>query len=423
MKKLRVYFLGMIASMLFACLFLGVQVKASAPSQVKGLKQIGAHYGSFTVEWKALEEDNVYYEVAVSQNGKQWYTKGKPRSSNYCHFSSLSSGKSYYVRVRGCIRDVENRNEYLFGAYSETLECVTAPSPVKNIRKTASTATGMTLKWDAVPGASEYVVKYSSLYGADRKEKTVRTTSNTITLKKLPKGAKYSVRVAGVRKTADGKYSASIMYTMDPARIFGVTPGKVTGIKCSFYQSSTEIGVSVPASESIRSAEGYKLEVWTANKKKDTRIASMVITNPALRNKKLSKAAFAKYNMIKIRVCAYTSNYGNKKIYGKWSDWKYVCPQPKVTKIQKSGKGLALSWKKISGADRYEVYASTKWNSGYKKVKTTKDTRFTLTKFDKKSLKKGKTYYFYVVACKKVGGKYYSGEAENADLWWSKKFK
>ena len=47
----------------------------------------------------------------------------------------------------------------------------------------------------------------------------------------------------------------------------------------------------------------------------------------------------------------------------------------------------------------------------------------TVKKINKKKLKKGKTYYFYVVAEKKAGKKYYSGEAADAEKRWSKKYK
>ena len=46
-----------------------------------------------------------------------------------------------------------------------------------------------------------------------------------------------------------------------------------------------------------------------------------------------------------------------------------------------------------------------------------------MKKFNKKALKKGKTYYFYVVAYNKVGKKYYSGEAGNAYNCWYKAYK
>ena len=74
---------------------------------------------------------------------------------------------------------------------------------------------------------------------------------------------------------------------------------------------------------------------------------------------------------------------------------------------------------KINGADRYVVYVSTKKDSGYKKFQTTGKNSTTITKYGKNKLKSGKTYYFYVVAQKKVDNKYQSGTAGNATKRWS----
>lgn len=71
---------------------------------------------------------------------------------------------------------------------------------------------------------------------------------------------------------------------------------------------------------------------------------------------------------------------------------------------KKKGKKntLTLSWKKVSGANGYEVYQATKAKGKYKKIKTIskgKTTRLTV-----KKLKAKKTYYFKVRAYKKNGG-------------------
>ncbi len=417
MKNFRKIALSMIASMLFACLFLGVQVKASSPSQITGLKQTDSGTSSVSLEWNALLENDAYYQVDISQDGSRWITKEEKVYGNHTVIFSLNAGSSYYVRVRGFIQD---GNEKSYGPYSAKMECVTAPKgDTEYIRKTGSTTTSMTLKWKAVPGANAYVVTYRKTGASSNTEKSVRTTKPTVTLKKLSASSTYHVTVYGVRKTGNGKYYTKAGYSSSKSAYgLGVTPGKVTGVECDYYwQTIKEISVNY---KNISSAEGYQVEVWTANKKKDTKIATAWAGAYA---PDIKKSVFGKHNMIKIRVRAYTENYNGKKVYGKWSNWKYACPQPDVTKIKKSGKGLALSWDKISGATRYEVYASTKQKSGYKKVKTTTSTRFTLTSFNKKPLKKGKTYYFYVVAYKKVGGKYYSGEAGNANSCWKQTFR
>ena len=132
-----------------------------------------------------------------------------------------------------------------------------------------------------------------------------------------------------------------------------------------------------------------------------------------------------KHNFYKVKVRAYALNSKNEKMYGSWSSWKYVSPQPDVTKIKnnKSKKGIQISWDKIKGANRYVVYVSTKKDSGYKKFQITGKNSTTITKYGKNKLKSGKTYYFYVVAQKKVDNKYLSGKAGNATKRWSMTYK
>lgn len=75
--------------------------------------------------------------------------------------------------------------------------------------------------------------------------------------------------------------------------------------------------------------------------------------------------------------------------------------------IAKGSKSVALSWNKVSGADRYVIYFSRCNYKGkkykFKKIKTLKSGTL---KFTKKKLKKKTAYKFYVVAQKKSGGKY-----------------
>ena len=136
-------------------------------------------------------------------------------------------------------------------------------------------------------------------------------------------------------------------------------------------------------------------------------------------------SALKNHNFYKVRVRAYSLNSKNEKIYGVWSSWKYVSPQPDVTKAKnnKSKKGIQINWDKIKGANRYVVYVSNKKDSGYKKFQTTTKTGTVITKCGKSKLKSGKTYYFYIAPQKKVGNKYVSGLAGNANYCWKLKYK
>ena len=66
----------------------------------------------------------------------------------------------------------------------------------------------------------------------------------------------------------------------------------------------------------------------------------------------------------------------------------------KINKITNKKKGKAVvTWSKVSGGKKYYVYRSNKKKGGYKLIATTKKNSYT----DKK-VKKGKTYYYKIVA-------------------------
>ena len=70
----------------------------------------------------------------------------------------------------------------------------------------------------------------------------------------------------------------------------------------------------------------------------------------------------------------------------------------------KAGKRKAtVRWSKISGANGYVIYRSTKKTKGYKAIKTIK--KGSTVKLTDKKLKKGKKYYYKVRAYRNVGGR------------------
>lgn len=88
-----------------------------------------------------------------------------------------------------------------------------------------------------------------------------------------------------------------------------------------------------------------------------------------------------------------------------------VPPTTKITKVKKSGKTLVISWKKVSSCDRYEIYRATSKKGKYKKLATVKGK--SKVSYKDKKAKKGKTYYYKVVACKKVSGTLYKSGWSN----------
>ena len=159
-----------------------------------------------------------------------------------------------------------------------------------------------------------------------------------------------------------------------------------------YWQNLSEICVE---NSRIGCADGYQYQLYTAYKDKDSKIKT-VTTSSAYTYIKTS--ALKKHNFYKVKVRAYALNSKNEKMYGSWSSWKYVSPQPDVTKIKnnKSKKEYRSVGTRSKGANRYVVYVSTKKDSGYKKFQTTTKTGTVIKNVVKNKLKSGKNYYFYV---------------------------
>ncbi len=356
----------------------------------------------------------------VSTDKTNWVTKDERATSNNAYINGLNAGTTYYVRVRAYTREYQNGDYvYAYGAYSDVIEFVTNPnSKPAYLKKTDSTTSSVTVEWPSVPGANAYRVKWSG--GGLEKETVVYSESAKVryTIGSLPANNSYTITVYSARTNSAKTYlGCSTLYWNYVSETYKITPGKVTGVQVANYWSYiSELNVNY----NKLVADGYEAEAYTANKKKDTKVAS--VDGNSYVGVYLKSSKFKKHNFFKVRVRAYATTSDGVKKYGAWSDWKYVCQQPDVTKMTSKSNGMQIKYDKISGADRYIVYMSTKKDSGYKKVATTKKTSVTIKKLGKKKLKKGKTYYVYVVAYNKVGKKYYSGAAGDATGCWYKAY-
>ena len=142
-------------------------------------------------------------------------------------------------------------------------------------------------------------------------------------------------------------------------------------------------------------ADGYMIYQKQGSGKK--KIVKTVGKNTFSYNAKKLKAG-TKYTY---SVYAYKKS-GSSKITGKGKSKAFVTKPSKVKSVKTTAKSKAckISWKKVSGASGYQVYMATSKKGKYKKIGDTKKLNLT-----KKSLKKGKTYYFKVRAYKTLNKK------------------
>lgn len=421
-------FVMTLAAAFLLMLVTTVPVKAdSSVPLVADMKQTDASTTSAGISWSCPGSE-VRFKVEMSeQMSSGYWTYKESQSSASITLTKLGAGKVYYVRITPFKYNIEGWNKYtkVKGTTSRPLRVVTAPdSTPASLTHVKSSTDTIKVKWSAVPGADVYQVVYSQSGTAN--EFTKETTGTSVTLKNLSKDARYTIKVRAGKKYTDGTGRAWGNY--HTKYDVPVKSTKVEGIKVSgYYQNLSKISITNKAKAC---ADGYQYQLYTAYKgqDKETKVKSITVNqnNPGSSNQvsaSMKISALKNHNFYKVRVRAYSLNSKNEKIYGVWSSWKYVSPQPDVTKKQKVKKGIKIKWDKINGADNYVVYVSTKKDSGYKKFQTTGKNSTTITKYGKNKLKSGKTYYFYVVAQKKVDNKYLSGKAGNATKRWSMTYK
>lgn len=102
----------------------------------------------------------------------------------------------------------------------------------------------------------------------------------------------------------------------------------------------------------------------------------------------------------KFKAVAIDKSGKNKSSTGSVLTTATKCKAPSITVKSTAAKTVTISWKKVDGATGYTIYYSTKKDGDYKKLGTT-----TGTSYKNKTLTSGKTYYFKVIANKKVSDK------------------
>lgn len=368
-----------------------------------------------TVSFRYSGVDEPKFLLQVRKDNSDWQNKDWDANPNGTTVSFPNAGDSYDVRIRPY---TGGSSDPTYGRESAPIIVVTAPDGEPTVTQTSAGTNSISLKWSKVFGATGYYVTYWNEKNNSNTAKRIAVNgTNSTTISKLSKNGEYTVEVCAYRKSPSG-FIAKASSEATEYRL-PVKPSKLSKPSVDYYwKNLKEISL---VSKSIACADGYQYEAYTAYQKKDKKVASKTTTDPTFCF--LSKAQFGKYQAFKVRVRAYAVING-KKTWGAWSDWGYTAPQPTITKITNTSKGQRVSYDVIKGADRYIVYASTKQKSGYKKVATVKKKgSVTVTKFNKKKLKKNKTYYYYVEAQKKVGKKWVSLEAGNANDRWHKKYK
>ncbi len=229
-------------------------------------------------------------------------------------------------------------------------------------------------------------------YTYNNKVKTPTVTVKDSNGKALKKDTDYTVSYESGRKSP-GRYTVKITFKGDYEGVkrlyFTIKPIATTKITAT--QTTTTITLKW---NKVTGADGYRVYKYNSKTKKYEKLKD--VTKTTLKISKLKAGTAYKY-----KVRAITKDDGS--IYGAYSDVFATATKtetPSIKKLSSTKKGVAsITWSDVSGESGYQVYYSTKKDSGFKKLDSYKANA---VKASKSKLTSGKTYYFKVCAYKKT---------------------
>lgn len=371
------------------CLTVATKVDSQAAGQVTGLKQTSASDSSVNVSWDSYLGAQKYY-VRISDG--QRYIDDNAYLSTDDNIGRLSAGTSYAAAVIAYDSD----NNVI--AQSEPIEVVTAPSTTGiSVTQSAATTNSVSLTFANVTGANAYIV--TNGYG-NAATIVGSSATPTVTISGLAPGISATLHGHPARVSATGFIAyESYGKTCYVKSLMNKLNSKEFGIR-NIWANINSYHFAI---NSAANRDGIQFEFATmAGKVKRTQESS---------GSYVGVSGFINGTFYKYRVRTYVT-CGSGRAYSAWSDYKYI-GMSKSFKGTSSKKAIRANWSKVNGATKYVVYVSTKENSGYKKVKTVsaKKRSVSITKVNKKKLKKGKKYYVKVVAQSKAGKKTVSSDA------------
>ena len=227
---------------------------------------------------------------------------------------------------------------------------------------------------------------------------SVSKNTKTYTISGLKPGTRYSVYLAYTTS-----YSTS--YTSLTAK---TCPGVVTGLnQKDWYRAILSVDITWDKQTAV---DGYEFKFMDNN-------GRVIETKQTYGNSYSHKIKNSEVYTGTVR--AYSTING-VTYYSEWCPTGYFMTQPARGPIRGSdrreldlkmkGNKLKVTWAKVNGIDKYNVYVATKRGGAFKKVKTVGKNKksVTISKVGGKKIKGKGKYYVYVEGVKIVAGRSYT---------------
>lgn len=376
----------------------------TAPSgTVTNLKQTAAAADSVDIQFSALLNADVQYEIRVSTEQNGGYAPLATTAGSFASISGLSAGSTYYVKVVPfCVDDSGTSPVNVYGTESAVLSVVTTPaSAPASISQTGSGANYVTITWSAVSGANGYFVDYCLSDSATSEKVRVTSGGTSANLYGVVESKNYTAYVTPYRVSSAGfvAYDSSLVTSKSNLSIGTVNFGAPQGTVSGFSQiAATADSAQITFTTLNNAAVSYSVQVSLNAGSGYTECA--VVKEGSYTFSEL-KAATSYY----VRVVPFYQNWNSlnevyDRVYGTASDVFEIVTAPNtkpksITQTAATKTGLSVQWDAVVGASGYYV---DYYCAGSNK-QTTKNVSKNSIKLTK--LTANKEYHIYVTPYKK----------------------
>lgn len=313
------------------------------------------------------------------KNGNYTLIEGVDYTVNYENNKQIGSAK---IEVVG----LDKYSRLL----NETVSFNIVPQAVENMRCTSTSSNSANIEWDAVNGATGYIVQILK-NGKWTNAGTFTGTKATVT--GLAVGSLNYIHIAAYTNVNGKNYVGAYNKHITVSTQLGPVNTRVSKYTNSYITL---------AWDKQTASNGY--EIYSYNYTKKKYVLYKTITNGNTGSYKITGLSSNKKYKFKIR--AYKLVNG-KKTYGSLGNWVLQYTSVKKPKLKSatspSTKRIKMTWSKVSGATGYQVKWST--YSDFSQNYLTKSVSSKYLSTTLKTAKSKKTYYVKVRAYRTISGK------------------
>lgn len=273
------------------------------PDKVKNVGHISSKNTSLKLSWNSVLGAGAYVITAESINNFKTFTKtvyGRTEGE----IDGLIDGNEYIVTVRALSYD--SKGNALSGEPSDYISTKTTGNKVSGVKVSARTEKSITLSWYRIADCESYTVyQYDSALKEYKPVGKTDGNTNSLKISNLKQGLSYKFTVCANKENRQ----------CEPSNAFSaVTVPKKVSNKSARSKKSRRIIYSFKKV----SATGYQYQ-WSTHRN----FKSNFLTKNTKSTKVTIKTAQSRRRYY-VRVRAYKTEPGGKKIYGKWSNVKSV---------------------------------------------------------------------------------------------------